>query len=120
VLADGVFAHLQKEGKRMSQLREVETEKQQITRRRRRKVNRRTNLGEELRLVCVGLFVELLGEALDRNAAFCSRGGLRRGNRRDAVLTVNDGLCLGFLEHFGCEGGGRWGGGRGGGRGVGV
>ena len=80
-------------------------------------MNRRTNLGEELRLVCVGLFVELLGEALDRNAAFCSRGGLCRGNRMDAVLMVNDGLGLGFLEHFGCEGGGRRGG-RGGGRGV--
>ena len=81
-------------------------------------MSRRTNLGEELRLVCVGLFVELLGEALDRNAAFCSRRRMRRGNSRDVVLMVNNRLCLSFLEHFGCEGGGRRGGGRGGGRGV--
>jgi hypothetical protein len=60
------------------------------------------NLREELGLVGIGLFVELLSEALDAYAIVCSWHGLRRGVRMTGGTLDVVRLCFvgGLLEHF--------------------
>ena len=60
------------------------------------------DLRKELCLVSIGLFVELLGEALDADAVVCSWHGRRRGVRMTGGMLDVVRLCFvgGFLEHF--------------------
>jgi hypothetical protein len=95
VLADGIFAHLEKRrgggGGGGGWVRV-------------RGWNRRymlQNLGEELRLVRVGLFVELFGETLDSHTALLDhRGPSCSSHGMAALQLVGSRLCFGFLEHF--------------------